>query len=302
MGNALAGPVCPPEDIPIGTEVYMEQISRKSYLEFSQLGINLAFTTAPGGYRPLHWHEELEILYPLNGQADITVEGEKYCLKKKNLTVIESGQVHSTFTYDKTSMFLRIHVSKQHLQSYLPDVALYRIDCIPEKLDDSRFPEYYRICELLAELTRLYILDTPLFRLEAEGLILQVIARLIRNFSFSATPQLPDANLMTIGRIRQVISYVEENFQENISLQDVSDLLGIGKEYFCRFFKKNMGISFLQYLNEVRLTHVYQDLLDTDLPVAEIMEANGFSNQKLFNRSFKELYGCTPSAVRKTPE
>lgn len=280
----------------------MEHYSHKSFLEFSQLGINLAFTTAPGGYRPLHWHEELEILYPLNGEADITVEGEKYRLEKKNLTVIESCQVHSTYTYDKTSMFLRIHVSKQHLQSYLPDVELYRIDCIPEKLADSSFPEYYKICELLAELTRLYITDSPVFRLEAEGLILQVLARLLRYFSFSATPQIPDANLMTIGRIRKVISYVEEHYKENISLQDVSDLLGIGKEYFCRFFKKNMGISFLQYLNEVRLTHVYQDLLDTDLPVAEVMEENGFSNQKLFNRSFKELYGCTPSAVRKSPE
>lgn len=105
---------------------------------------------------------------------------------------------------------------------------------------------------------------------------------------------------MTIDRIRKVMSYVEEHYKENISLQDVSDLLGIGKEYFCRFFKKNMGISFLQYLNEVRLSHIYQGLMDTDLPIAELMEENGFSNQKLFNRSFKELYGCTPSSVRKT--
>lgn len=280
----------------------MEQAYHKTFLEFSQLGINLAFTTAPGGYRPLHWHEELEILYPLNGEADITVEGKKYRLQKKNLTVIESFQVHSTYTYNKTSMFLRIHVSKQHLQSYLSNVELYHIDCIPEKLDDESFPQYYRICELLAELTRLYITDAAVFRMEAEGLILQILARLFRYFSVNTTPQLPDADLMTIGRIRRVISYVEEHYKESISLQDVSDLLGIGREYFCRFFKKNMGISFLQYLNEVRLSHVYQDLQDTDLPIAQIMEENGISNQKLFNRSFRKLYGCTPSAVRRPPE
>ena len=145
-------------------------------------------------------------------------------------------------------------------------------------------------------------MDIPFFRLEAEGIILQTVAQLIRYFSSTSAVQLADTHLMTIDRIRKVMSYVEEHYKENISLQDVSDLLGIGKEYFCRFFKKNMGISFLQYLNEVRLSHIYQGLMDTELPIAELMEENGFSNQKLFNRSFKELYGCTPSSVRKAPD
>lgn len=129
---------------------------------------------------------------------------------------------------------------------------------------------------------------------------MQTVAQLIRYFSSTSAVQLADTHLMTIDRIRKVMSCVEEHYKENISLQDVSDLLGIGKEYFCRFFKKNMGISFLQYLNEVRLSHIYQGLMDTELPIAELMEENGFSNQKLFNRSFKALYGCTPSSVRKT--
>ena len=60
-----------------------------------------------------------------------------------------------------------------------------------------------------------------------------------------------------------------------------------------------MGMSFLNYVNEVRLSHVYQDPLNTDAPVAQIMEKNGFTNQKLFNRAFKELYKQTPSSVRR---
>ncbi|MEE1031860.1 MAG: AraC family transcriptional regulator [Ruminococcus sp.] len=277
----------------------MEQGYYKSILELSQLGIKLAFVTRPGGYNPLHWHEELEILYPLNGEADIIVEDKKYRLPKKNLTVIESGQVHSTHTYDKTAMFLRVHVSKSYLQSYLPDVELYKIECIPELISDELFSEYFKICELLAEITRLYISDESFFRMEAEGLVLQVLARLFRHFSTNKTPQMTDTTVMSIDRIRTIISYVEEHYMENISLDDVSELIGVGKEYFCRFFKKNMGMSFLQYLTEVRLSHVYHGLQETDLPVAELMEENGFSNQKLFNREFKALYGCTPSAVRK---
>ena len=59
-----------------------------------------------------------------------------------------------------------------------------------------------------------------------------------------------------------------------------------------------MGMSFLEYLSEVRLAHIYYDLVYTELPVAELMAKNGFTNQKLFNQLFKQLYGCTPSAVR----
>ena len=61
-------------------------------------GISIAYTTTPGGYFPLHWHEELEILYPLNGAADITIESKKFRLLNKHMLVVESRKVHSTYT------------------------------------------------------------------------------------------------------------------------------------------------------------------------------------------------------------
>lgn len=129
--------------------------------ENSQIGIVLTFCTTPGGYHPSHWHDELEILYPLNGTAEITVENKKYKLPKKNVTVVESCKIHSTCSYDESSMFLCIHISKERLQTYQPDIALCQIHCVPSDISSEQFPEYYKICELLAELTRLYISDAP---------------------------------------------------------------------------------------------------------------------------------------------
>ena len=101
------------------------------------------------------------------------------------------------------------------------------------------------------------------------------------------------------GIILQVIAYVEQNFRNHVSLEEIAAQLGFSKEYFCRFFKKNLGISFLQYVNEIRISYIYYDLLHTDLSVLEIMEKNGFTNQKLFNQMFKKIYGCTPTETRK---
>lgn len=270
----------------------------ETFQEINELGIRLAYSTTPGGYHPLHWHEEIELLYQLNGDATIQIEGTKYQIPKKHLTVLESRQVHSTYTYSDTSMFLCVHISRKYMEKYLPDIDLYRIHCIPDEITDEQFPEYLSICRRMEDLTRLYIEDAPAFLMEAEGIIMQVLAHLFRYFSVKAAANTSPVDRLSLDRIRSVISYVEEHFRDPISLQEIADHLGLGREYFCRFFKKNMGMSFLQYVNEVRITHIYQDLISTDASIAELAEQNGFHNQKLFNRTFKKIYGCSPSEVR----
>lgn len=276
----------------------MAQPYYETFQEINEQGIQLAYSTAPGGYHPLHWHEEIELLYQLNGDATIQIEGKKYQIPKKHLTVLESREVHSTYTYSDTAMFICIHISREYMKKYLPDIDLYQIHCLPDDIPDEQFPEYLALCQRMEDLTRLYIEDAPAFLMEAEGIIMQVLAHLFRYFSVKKAANASPVDKLSLERIRSVISYVEEHFQERISLQEIADHLGLGREYFCRFFKKNMGMSFLQYVNEVRVSHIYQDLLRTDAPIYELAEQNGFHNQKLFNRMFKEIYGCTPSAVR----
>lgn len=262
-------------------------------------GISITYSTIPGGYFPLHWHEELEILYPLNGTADITIEGKTFQLVNKHMLIVESRKVHSTYTYDELSMFVCIHISRKHMRQYFPEIDSRQILCTPEYASDEQFPAYRSTCELLENLTRLYMEEPPTYRMEANGLVLQILSRLIRFFSVKLSSPCHTEEPLAMERIRSVITYVEEHFAEPVTLCDAAGLLGLGKEYFCRFFKKNMGMSFLNYLNEVRLAHAYDDLLNTNAPISEVMEANGLTNQKLFNSSFKALYGCTPSSVRR---
>ena len=264
----------------------------------SPLNIKIAFYTKEGGYAPLHWHDFLEILYPLNGESDIMVEGITHRQKNKQPLVIDSGKIHSTHHYGKNAMFLCIHIAKENLEWYFPKIQDFQVHCYPDSIPDSVFPEYLKICDYLKQITELYITDSPTFLLESEGLVLETLSKLILNFSTDSSPLLKATDKLYLNRIREIIAYVESHFAEPISLQDGADLLGLGKEYFCRFFKKNMGISFLQYINQVRAAHIYQDLIHTDESILFLMEKNGFNNQKLFNHTFKTLYGCTPSQIR----
>lgn len=277
----------------------MEQPYFETFQEISELGVHIAYVTSPNGYHSLHWHEEIELLYLLNGEAEIKLEGRKFSLQKKHLTVIESCKTHSTYVYSKATTYLCIHISKKYMQKYFPNIEFYQIQCISDLITEEQFPEYLHLCHLMDDLTKLYIQNVPIFLMEAEGIILQILARLIRHFAVNANPKITGRNKLVPERIRNILDYVDDHFREPITLQDASETLGLNREYFCRFFKKHIGISFMQYLNEVRASHVYQSLIHTDTPVAELAEKNGFFNQKQFNKIFRELYCCTPTSVRK---
>lgn len=277
----------------------MENTLYETFHKTSPLGISFAWFTNSGGHHPLHWHDEVEILFPLSGKADIVIDGVQHNLLTRHLLVVESGQVHSSHSDNNSAMFLCIHLSKTRLKDYIQDIESIRIQCLPEAIPDEKFPHYLKICKLLEYLTHLYVKDSPSFYLEADGVILQVLANLIEHFSIKHLPSISSLDVLSMDRIYQIIGFVEQHFQEHIPLDEAAALLGLTKEYFCRFFKKNMGISFLQYVNEIRISHIYYDLLHTDLSILEIMEKNGFTNQKLFNQTFKKLYGYTPSEVRK---
>ena len=77
-------------------------------------------------------------------------------------------------------------------------------------------------------------------------------------------------------------------------------MVGIDDQlYFSRLFKKCMGITFLEYQNELRLSYIYQDILSTDDSIKDILERHGFTNYKLFRRMFFEHFEMTPTEVRK---
>lgn len=290
-----------PEDC-IEEDREMPETLYEKFHEQSSLGISYAWYTTTGGHHPLHWHDEVELLFPLSGKADIVIDGTEYDLKSRHLLVVESGQIHSSHSDSSSAMFLCIHFSKKKLREYIPDIESLRIRCISGEIPDEKFDSYLEICRMLDGLTRLYIKGSYAFNLEADGVILQTVAKLFEHFSVPVSPGLSGLDATSMERIHKIISYVEEHFREQISLSDAADLLGYSREYFCRFFRKNMGLSFFQYINEIRISHIYYDLIHTDQSIFEIMENNGFTNQKLFNKTFKKLYGCTPSEARKRPK
>lgn len=134
--------------------------------------------------------------------------------------------------------------------------------------------------------------------MRSDGTVLLMLADLIQYFSVHTLPENTRRQKQSNDVLREIIAYVNNHYKDSLTLDDMARQTGFSREYFCRFFKQHMGITFLRYVNEVRISHAGRLLSDTDLSISEIMQESGFTNQTLFNRLFKEIYGMTPRQAR----
>lgn len=102
-----------------------------------------------------------------------------------------------------------------------------------------------------------------------------------------------------IEKINKVYEYVFQNIQEGIKLEDASAVLNMAPSSFCRFFKKKTGLTFMEYVKNVRVGIAAKLLAETDKQITQICFESGYNNLANFNHYFKSSMGKTPSDYRK---
>lgn len=100
-------------------------------------------------------------------------------------------------------------------------------------------------------------------------------------------------------RVAKVMEYTQEHLGETIRLSDVSSLVDMSDSAFSHFFKKHTNLSYITYLNGLRISRACRELESTGMSVSEICWDCGFNNKSNFNRLFLQAKGMTPSAYRK---
>ncbi len=98
--------------------------------------------------------------------------------------------------------------------------------------------------------------------------------------------------------IEKATKYIKKHFHEPISINEVADYVVLSRPYFSKLFKKAMGISFTEYLQELRLEETKRLLLQTDVSISKIAFSCGFSNLSYFNTFFRRMMKCTPGQYR----
>lgn len=244
---------------------------------------------------PSHWHNHLEILYIFKGTMNIVRNDVKYTLQESDLFIVNSGDIHLTRSPGNIEVLL-LQIPYELLNHSMPEYKSLRFREYFPNGGLNEEPAYQKMFQYLLAMRNLYEQgedDYQFFFISNLYLFLHI---LYRHYAIRQNPI--EKNNKHLSRVKKVIDYVEQNYMEQISLIDAASLVGLNPEYFCRFFKKYTGFTLIEYINLVRITHIHRDILDTDDNITNIQERHGFTNYRVFNRIFKETYGCTPSKLR----
>ena len=100
--------------------------------------------------------------------------------------------------------------------------------------------------------------------------------------------------------IKEALNFIEQNFQNDISVEEIASFCGLNRTYFGRIFKETVGKSPQQFLLSYRMAKAAELLKLTSLSVSDIGNAVGYPNQLHFSRAFKNVYGMPPREWRNT--
>ena len=245
------------------------------------------------------WHEFTEIVYVITGIVNQRINGQTYTMKKGDLAFINGLDLHSLYLHQKMDIELLI------MQIPPSFISLYYREFWNNRIVSNFFPyiDNDKVCMELQKCI-VSILDEfkskkPAYGYYLASYIYKLLGIIYRNTKFidSNKEEYMQQKLL-LERISPAIEYIYKNFDNDITIAQLSSLTGICKQHFCKCFKKATKYTFTQYLNDIRILFAKELLLTTDKNVTEIAFASGFSSVSYFNRVFKKKCGVCPLEFR----
>lgn len=133
-------------------------------------------------------------------------------------------------------------------------------------------------------------------------LFLELVRRLAQSsdgINLASTDYAPNPDENSPKIVQDVMIYILDNFKDAVSLSRAAEITGMSESTFSRFFKRNIGINFVNYVRKLRISHACKILSDTDMPITDVCFEVGYSNISNFNRHFLSEKSMTPSRYRR---
>lgn len=252
---------------------------------------------------PLHLHNEFELIHTKCGMMFFYINGKKHVLKGGDIIIVNSRVAHKTETFPGT-MNIMIQfgtdpnigeTGQYHMSKYLSRFVNYGgtdsfVMREGEKITDDMLTH-------IKNIEREYIQKNKSYDVFIKSSVYAMLGILYRNGIITNPDSLFDTK--NIQKILPVLEFIDNHYNEPLTLTDMSDVLNVNESYFCRMFKKITNATAVQYLNFVRVCKAERLLLSGEKSISEISFETGFSSLSYFNRTFKKFKSCTPTDYKK---
>ncbi len=270
---------------------------------------------------PVHWHDELEIIYIINGPLYVNISGDTYIGNKGDIFVVSPGELHfmgsEQLKMDYYTFLFPLEFISFQTNDWLEEKIFLPLRSRTLNILHSVYncgtggnvnnELHIRLCELLDILiagnkddlhrsddANSYDTEYTIcaMQIETRIVLLRFIQLLYENNMFTTNDTVYDST------DKELISYIQQNYMERLSLKELGNLFHMSEKYISRYFKKHFHITISQYINHLRLEHAKQLLAVSNLSVTDVAMQSGFTNVSYFIRSFKKIYGISPRKFR----
>jgi AraC-like DNA-binding protein len=243
----------------------------------------------PGIYCPPHWHEHIELHYILEGQGTISCNQRPLSVEEGSLVIINSNELHEGVSHTKV---------------YDAVVIIFEMDAFSKEMANcnvifqSLVAADAKIKELIVSIYQEELDKKSGYKLAMKGKIYELITYLFRNYVVESLSDKENSKrIQNLTRLNTVLQHIQSNYTDPISISILAELIHLSEYRFCHLFKESMGLSPLNYMNEVRLKKAHHLLEQKEMTISEVASAVGFQDYNNFGRLFRKYYGYAPSHV-----
>jgi AraC-like DNA-binding protein len=254
---------------------------------------------------PLHWHEQVEIVYILKGSFRAFINGVEHEGNQGDIIVVNTGLIHGFFdpspgAYVRIFQFSLEIISDALVESRGRNTGgpVFSRRSLISPSGDSAL--HARMEGILTDIFEEYSRKNPGYRLIIKSRLYELAAILIRDIPAEQSVREKVSNKKNNTRhLERIFSFMLENFDNpDFTLEEAAGDAGLSKYHFSRYLKEQTGQGFRDHLVRIRLRQAKKYLVESDQPVTDIAYLCGFRSLVTFNRQFKVYTGVAPSVYR----
>lgn len=267
-----------------------------------------------------HWHDEIELLHFKKGNFHMEINMESYEISEECFFFINPGELHYIISKEPCEEDAVVFnpgilsfesydtMQNQVIQPFI-NGNLWLPRCIEasHRMFHDLYVEYDRMQNAFGMMEEAGE-NADQKNAGQKNVGISVSQMLIKASLLRILALLTGEGLLTrqesginhqVESIKKVLTYIRENYRERIYIRDLAGLINVNEQYFCRFFKRAIGKTPMEYVNEIRIRRAAEMVVNTDDLIMDICLECGFNNLGNFLREFKKYTGMTPRLYKK---
>ena len=245
-------------------------------------------------YRNYHTHNAFEIFLVLDGEGTLSLQNEIIKLMPGSIIIINPYEPHEIQTGNEAVLGLFLQVSRHFCKDYFPYFSNLSFS---NRYLSGNITE---LREVIFQIASCYLEAKPLFEIELVSLVGGLFCRLMKDFKVNVLNEHNHSlREKKNQRMKRITAYINDHYTEPIRLSELADIEGLTATHISHLFKDYYGITFQNYLTNLRFEKAITFILNTRLSQMDIALSCGFSDAKYLSSIIKKRLGCNLSEYRR---